>query len=70
MIKVEVNAVEQVTRESPPTHASQANGGTEVGVRIIRGMLRTIKFCLEARIDKHIPVDHPVVSRMLEHVCI
>ena len=70
MIKVEVKDVEQITSESPPAYDSQANGGTEVGVRIVRGMLRTIKLCLEARIDKHIPVGHPIVAWMLEHVCL
>jgi hypothetical protein len=67
--KVEVKEIEQITSESPPAYDSQANGGTEVGVRVIRGLLRTLKLCLESRIDKHIPVGHPVVAWMLEHIC-
>ena len=43
MIKVEVKEVDQVTSESPPAYDSQANGGTEVGARIVSGMLRTIQ---------------------------
>ena len=70
MAKVEVKAIEQITSESPPAYDSQANGGTEVGVRVIRGLLRTLKLCLESRIDKHIPVGHPIVAWMLEHVCL
>ena len=70
MVKVEVKEVEQVTRESPPAYDSQANGGTEVGVRIVRGQLRTLKLCLEARIDKQIPVGHPIMAWLLEHACL
>ena len=29
-----------------------------------------LKLCAEARIDKFIPVDHPVVSWLLEHTCL
>ena len=35
--------VEQVGLEEPPTYDSQANGGTERGVRSIRGLFRTLK---------------------------
>ena len=48
---------------------SQANGGIEVGIRIVRGVLRTIKMCFEQRIDRHIPVSRPVVEWLLEHAC-
>jgi hypothetical protein len=33
-------------------------------------MLRTLELCLGSRIDMHIPVGHPVVAWMLEHVCL
>ena len=60
----------QLTREQPAAYDSQSNGGTEVGVRLIRGLLRTVKLCLESHISKYIPVDHPVVAWMTEHVCL
>jgi hypothetical protein len=69
LAKVEVKELEQATTENPPAYDSQANGGTEVGVRVIRGMMRTLKLCLEQRLDKHIPVSHPVMAWLLEHVC-
>ena len=69
LAKVEVKDLEQATHEEPPAYDSQANGGTEVGVRVIRGMLRTLKLCLEHRIDQYIPVDHPIMAWLLEHVC-
>ena len=33
-------------------------------------MFRTIKLCTEARVNKFIPVDHPITAWMLEHVCL
>ena len=62
--------MEQVSAETPPTYDSQANGGIEVGIRIIRGILRTVKICLEQRIDKYIPVSHLVVHWLLERSCL
>ena len=70
MIKVDCSHVEQASAETPPTYDSQANGGIEVGIRILRGTLRTIKMCLEQRVDRYIPVAHPVVEWMLEHACL
>ena len=69
MVKIECKHVEQASAETPPTYDSQANGGIEVGIRIVRGVLRTIKMCFEQRIDRHIPVSHPVVEWLLEHAC-
>ena len=36
---------------------------------LIRGMFRTLRFCLEARIDRRIPVDHALIPWLLEHTC-
>ena len=33
-------------------------------------MLRTFKLCLESRLGKIIPVDHPIMGWMLQHVCL
>ncbi len=68
LAKVEFKDLEQMTKEDPATYDSQSNGGTEVGVRLVRGMLRTVKLCLEQRLDKYIPVDHPIMAWMVEHV--
>ena len=66
--KVECKDLAQLSKEDPAAYDSQANGGVEVGVQLVRGMMRTHKLCLEARIIRYIPVDHPVVAWMLEHV--
>ncbi len=70
IIRAKCGDVESVSREEPPSYSSQSNGGTEVGIRIIRGMFRTLKLCLEARIKKFIPVTHALVPWLLEHVCL
>ena len=44
-----------------------SNGGTEIGVQLLRGLFRTVKLCLEQRINKLIPVDHPLIAWMMEH---
>ena len=66
--KVECKDLAQLTKEDPAAYDSQANGGTEVGVQLVKGMLRTHKLCLESRLDRYIPVDHPIIAWMLEHV--
>ena len=58
-----------VRREEPPAYDSQANGGTEVGVRNVRGLFRTLKLCTESRINQHIPAGHPITAWLLGHTC-
>ncbi len=69
LAKIEIKDLDQVSKEDPASYDSQSNGGTEVGIRIVRGLLRTLKLCLEQRIGKYIPVDHPVMGWLLGHVC-
>ncbi len=68
--KVDCKDLEQLSKEDPAAYDSQSNGGTEVGVRMIRGLFRSIKLCLEERLNKFIPIDHPVVGWMLQHTCL
>ena len=56
--------------ESPTAYEPQSNGGTEVGVKIVRGLLRALKSCLEQRLGKYVPVDHALMPWLLEHTCI
>ena len=65
----EQTATENVQQEQPAAYDSQSNGGVEVGVRLVRGMFRTLKLCLEARLGKYVPTCHPVVAWLLEHAC-
>ena len=69
LIRIKVDKVARVTTETPPTYDSQSNGGIEVGVMLIRGLFRTLRLCLEARIGKAVPVHHAVIPWLLQHTC-
>ncbi len=66
-IRVQVT-MDTVSTEQSPEGDSQGNGGTEVGVRALRGQFRTLKICLERRIGQSIPVQHPLTAWLIEHV--
>ena len=67
LAKIELKDMEQVSKEDPVAYDSMTNGGTEVGVRLLRGLFRSVKLCLEARINMEIPVGHPMIAWMMEH---
>ena len=58
-----------VRQEHSAAYDSQSNGGTEVGVRNVRGLFRTLKLCLEERIQHHIDTNHPLVPWLHQHTC-
>ena len=68
--RVELKDLDQLAKEDPAAYDSQSNGGVETGIRLVRGLFRTVKLCLEQRLDKSIPIDHPVVAWMLRHACL
>ena len=57
----EWKSMENVQIESPAAYESQSNGGIEVGIKIVRGLFRTLKLCLEQRLGKYISTDHALV---------
>ena len=59
-----------MTREESTRYDSRSNGATEAGVRSIRGLFRTIKLDLENSIGVKVPVDHPLMSWLMEHVAL
>ena len=59
-----------VSMEHSAEHESQSNGGTECGIRAVRGMFRTIKLCLEERIGQKIPPTHPLPAWPVEHAAL
>ncbi len=65
-----IDKLEAVTKEHSAKYDSQANGGTEVGVRALRGQFRTMRLCLEKRVGRKIPVRHPLTSWLLEHAAL
>ena len=40
-----------------------------MGVKLVRGLFRTLKLCLEARIGKYISTNHALVPWFLQHTC-
>ena len=41
-----------------------------MGMRIIRGMYRTLKLFLKSRIGKYLPAKHPISACLLQHTCL
>ena len=70
MIKVECKEFDHVSREEPSAYDSQSNGAVEAGVKVVRGILRTLKLCTENCVSKYIPVSQPIMAWMLEHSCL
>ena len=59
-----------IAREESAAYDFQSNGSTEIGIRLIRGLFGTTKLCLEARIAKLIPITHPLVPQIFQHVAL
>ena len=57
---------DQVFEEHPSRYDSAANGAIENAIKRLTGLLRTHKLCLERRIGKSIPADHPLLTWMVE----
>ena len=70
MSKAECKTIDSLSREESAPYDSQSNGSTETGVRLIRGLFRTTELCLEARVQKVIPVNHALVPWILEHAAL
>jgi hypothetical protein len=51
-----------------PVGESQSNGGIEVAVRTVKGLLRVHLAALERKIGARFPSGHPVLTWLVEHV--
>ncbi len=69
-VRVRCEDIESITQEHPAKYDSQSNGGVEVGVRLVRGLFRTLKLCVEARLDKYMPINHALIPWLLQHTCL
>ena len=68
-IRVKAGDVIKINKEESARYESQSNGGTETGIMVVRGLYRTLKLCLESRLDTYIQPNHSVMSWLLEHTC-
>ena len=62
------SGLEQAVSEHSAIGESASNGRAERTVQAVEDLLRTLKSALEARIKARIPVDHPILRWMVEHV--
>ena len=59
---------EQVGHTHHATYGSNGNGEVENAIRRFSGLLRTMKLCLEKRLQQRVPTDHKVMSWLVGHV--
>ena len=62
-----VEGVEQVSAENPPPYDPQSNGGTEIGVKLVKNMWKVLRSCIERRLGFVVPSSHPVMHWMVRH---
>ena len=52
----------------PVAHEHESYGSVENGVKIFKGLFRVHLIALEKKISSHIPIDHPILSWLVEFV--
>ena len=53
--------------EKSPEYDPQANGSAELGVQIVKGMLKTHRSSLEEELGYRVPVRHPLIAWLTRH---
>ena len=64
---LKVESTEQVAEAHPAPYDSKGNGSIENAVKQVQGLVRTMKRCLEIRLRRRIPADHPVMAWLVKH---
>ena len=57
----------QVMRENSPEYDPQANGNAEVGVKLVKGMVRTMRSDIERELGFRVPARHPLIAWLVRH---
>ncbi len=65
--RVEIPELQQATEEHGARYDSASMGEVESAVKQVQRMLRTLKLCLEDRLKRRIPTNHPVMTWLVEH---
>ncbi len=69
-VQKDESPVKSVSSEQAAKYEIASNGGTECGIRAVRGLFRTLKLCTEKRIGQEIPPTHPLSAWLIGHVCL
>ena len=67
ILRVSTADLQQASEEHSPEYDSKSNGAAEGAIRRLRELFRTIRSCLQRRLEKTIEVSHPLMSWMIEH---
>ena len=62
-----ITAMEETIVEWSPAYDKDANGKAERGVQAVEGLARTLNLELEDQLRHKIPIDHPVVTWLIQH---
>ena len=60
--------LEVVAPEHSSVGESASNGYAERGVQLFEDLLRTWKLAVEIRLGKDLPIQHPLITWLVEHV--
>ena len=65
--RYQIEQLDQIVDEHPNTYDSAANCEAEATVKQVTGILRMNKLDLEKRIQREVPLGHPVVTWLTEY---
>eukprot|EP00969_Alexandrium_andersonii_P000320 14575-Alexandrium_andersonii.AAC.1 len=68
-VGVAENLGPRAATEAPPARAPQPNGSVENAVEQLKGLIRALTLAPQARAQGGVPVDHPAMLWLVEHVC-
>ena len=65
---VRVKGIDKVMHENSPEYDPLANGNAEVGVKLVKGMVRTMRSGLERELGFRVHARHPLIAWLVRHV--
>ena len=65
--RIHVEQLERIQEEHPVDYDHAGNGEVEAAVKQLTGILRTNKLDLEKRINKEVPLSHPLMTWLVEY---
>ena len=62
-----VEGIDQIMHENAPEYDPQSNGNAEVGVKLVKCMVRTMRSGPERELGFRVPARHPLVAWLVRH---